>query len=151
MGGAGFPTHVKLSPKEPEKIDYVIANCAECEPYLTSDYRRMIENPELLVGGMKVLLQIFPQAKGVIAVENNKKDAIEYLEEAAKDSNIQVVPLKKKYPQGAERMLIYAVTGRKLNSSMLPADLGCVVDNCDTVVDVYKRQGRGHQETVSGA
>lgn len=63
MGGAGFPTHVKLSPKEPEKIDYVIANCAECEPYLTSDYRRMIENPELLVGGMKVLLQIFPQAK----------------------------------------------------------------------------------------
>ncbi|MFQ9150399.1 MAG: hypothetical protein ACLR6B_01450 [Blautia sp.] len=60
MGGAGFPTHVKLSPKEPEKIDYVIANCAECEPYLTSDYRRMIENPELLVGGMKVLLQYFP-------------------------------------------------------------------------------------------
>ena len=76
---------------------------------------------------MKVLLQIFPQAKGVIAVEDNKKDAIEYLEEAAKDEpNIQVVPLKTKYPQGAERMLIYAVTGRKLNSSMLPADLGCV-------------------------
>ena len=144
MGGAGFPTHVKLSPKEPEKIDYVIANCAECEPYLTSDYRRMIENPELLVGGMKVLLQIFPQAKGVIAVENNKKDAIEYLEEAAKDSNIQVVPLKTKYPQGAERMLIYAVTGRNLNSSMLPADLGCVVDNCDTVVSLYRAvvQGR---------
>ena len=85
MGGAGFPTHVKLSPKEPEKIDYVIANCAECEPYLTSDYRRMIENPELLIGGMKVLLCIFPHAKGVIAVEDNKKDAIEYLEEAAKD------------------------------------------------------------------
>lgn len=145
MGGAGFPTHVKLSPKEPEKIDYVIANCAECEPYLTSDYRRMIENPELLVGGMKVLLQIFPQAKGVIAVEDNKKDAIEYLEEAAKDEpNIQVVPLKTKYPQGAERMLIYAVTGRKLNSSMLPADLGCVVDNCDTVVSLYRAvvQGR---------
>ena len=144
MGGAGFPTHVKLSPKEPEKIDYVIANCAECEPYLTSDYRRMIENPELLVGGMKVFLQIFPQAKGVIAVEDNKKDAIEYLEEAAKDSNIQVVPLKTKYPQGAERMLIYAVTGRKLNSSMLPADLGCVVDNCDTVVSLYRAvvQGR---------
>lgn len=145
MGGAGFPTHVKLSPKEPEKIDYVIANCAECEPYLTSDYRRMIENPELLVGGMKVLLQIFPQAKGVIAVEDNKKDAIEYLEEAAKDEpNIQVLPLKTKYPQGAERMLIYAVTGRKLNSSMLPADLGCVVDNCDTVVSLYRAvvQGR---------
>ena len=85
---------------------------------------------------MKVLLQIFP-GQGVIAVEDNKKDAIEYLEEAAKDEpNIQVVPLKTKYPQGAERMLIYAVTGRKLNSSMLPADLGCVVDNCDTVVSL---------------
>ena len=91
------------------------------------------------------MLQIFPQAKGVIAVEDNKKDAIEYLEEAAKDEpNIQVVPLKTKYPQGAERMLIYAVTGRKLNSSMLPADLGCVVDNCDTVVSLYRAvvQGR---------
>ena len=85
MGGAGFPTHVKLSPKEPEKIDYVIANCAECEPYLTSDYRRMIENPELLVGGMKVIASDFSHMlKGVIAVEDNKKDAIEYLEEAAK-------------------------------------------------------------------
>ena len=138
MGGAGFPTHVKLSPKEPEKIDYVIANCAECEPYLTSDYRRMIENPELLVGGMKVLLRIFPHAKGVIAVEDNKKDAIEYLEEAAKDEpNIQVVALKTKYPQGAERQLIYAVTGRAINASMLPADAGCIVDNVETLIGIH--------------
>ena len=138
------PGYAMVSPKEPEKIDYVIANCAECEPYLTSDYRRMIENPELLIGGMKVLLRIFPHAKGVIAVEDNKKDAIEYLEEAAKDEpNIQVVALKTKYPQGAERMLIYAVTGRKLNSSMLPADVGCVVDNCDTVVSLYRAAVQG--------
>ena len=139
MGGAGFPTHVKLSPKEPEKIDYVIANCAECEPYLTSDYRRMMENPELVVGGLRAAVKIFPNAKGIIAVEDNKKDAIQLLKEAAKDDpNIQVVSLKTKYPQGAERMLIYAVTGRKINSSMLPADAGCVVNNCDTIVAIYR-------------
>lgn len=139
MGGAGFPTHVKLSPKEPEKIDYIIANCAECEPYLTSDYRRMIENPEMLVGGLKAMLHIFPHARGVIAVEDNKKDAIEILKEAAKgEESIEVMALKTKYPQGAERMLIYAVTGRCINSSMLPADVGCVVDNCDTVVSIYR-------------
>ena len=77
MGGAGFPTHVKLSPKEPEKIEYIIANCAECEPYLTADYRRMLENPEELVAGMKIILQIFDKAKGVFGVENNKPDCIE--------------------------------------------------------------------------
>ena len=124
MGGAGFPTHVKLSPKEPEKIDYVIANCAECEPYLTSDYRRMIENPELLVGGMKVLLQIFPQAKGVIAVEDNKKDAIEYLEEAAKDeSNIQVVPLKTKVSPGSRTDA--DLCGDRKKTQFLHASGGC--------------------------
>ena len=69
MGGAGFPTHVKLSPKEPDKIEYIIANCAECEPYLTSDYRRMIEEPEKLVEGMKIILQLFPNAKGIFGVE----------------------------------------------------------------------------------
>ena len=76
MGGAGFPTHVKLSPKEPEKIEYIIANCAECEPYLTSDYRLMMEEPEKLVGGLKVILQLFDNAKGVIGIENNKPEAI---------------------------------------------------------------------------
>ena len=85
MGGAGFPTHVKLSPKEPEKIEYIIANCAECEPYLTADYRRMIENPEDLVAGMKIILQLFDHAKGVFGVENNKPDAIAKLKELIKD------------------------------------------------------------------
>ena len=74
MGGAGFPTHVKLSPKEPDKIEYIIANCAECEPYLTSDYRRMVEQPEKLVAGMKIVLQLFPKAKGVFGIEDNKPD-----------------------------------------------------------------------------
>ena len=85
MGGAGFPTRVKLSPKEPEKIDYIIANCAECEPYITADYRTMIETPEKLVGGMKIILRLFDNAKGIFGVEDNKPDCIEKLKELTKD------------------------------------------------------------------
>ncbi len=137
MGGAGFPTHVKLSPKDPEKIDFVIANCAECEPYLTSDYRRMIEEPEKIVDGMKVILRLFDHAKGILAVEDNKPDCIEALKKLVQNEpDIQVKALQTKYPQGAERQLIYAVTGRAINSSMLPADAGCIVDNVDTVVAI---------------
>lgn len=138
MGGAGFPTFIKLSPKEPDKIDYVIANCAECEPYLTSDYRRMIENPEMLVDGLKIMLQLFDNARGILAVEDNKPDCIAILKELTKDeTRITVKALKTKYPQGAERQLIYAATGRAINSSMLPADAGCIVDNVDTICAVY--------------
>ena len=138
MGGAGFPTHVKLSVKEPEKIDYVIANCAECEPYLTSDYRRMMEEPEKLIEGLKVSLALFPNAKGILAVEDNKEDCIALLKEKTIDEpRIVVTRLKTKYPQGAERQLIYATTKRKLNSSKLPADVGCVVNNVDSIVAIY--------------
>ena len=138
MGGAGFPTHVKLSPKEPEKIEYIIANCAECEPYLTADYRRMLENPEELVAGMKIILQIFDKAKGVFGVENNKPDCIEKLQELTKDEpRMEVCPLQTKYPQGGERQLIYATTGRSINSTMLPADAGCIVHNVDTIYSIY--------------
>ena len=138
MGGAGFPTFIKLSPKEPEKIDYVIANCAECEPYLTSDYRRMLEEPQKLVDGLKVYLKLFENARGILAVEDNKPDCIELLRKLTKDeTRISVKALKTKYPQGAERQIIYAATGRSINSSMLPADAGCVVNNVDTIVAVY--------------
>ncbi len=139
MGGAGFPTHVKLSPKEPEKIDYVIANCAECEPYLTSDYRRMLEEPEKLIGGLKIIMSLFENAHGILAVEDNKPDCISLLKQLTKDEpKISVKALKTKYPQGGERQLIYATTGRKINSTMLPADVGCVVNNVDTMVAVYR-------------
>ena len=139
MGGAGFPTHVKLAPKEPEKIEYVLVNGAECEPYLTSDYRRMIEEPEKLVEGLRVMLTLFPNAKGYICIEDNKPDCIEKLNKLVKDiPRIEVKELLTKYPQGGERSLIYAATGREINSSMLPADVGCVVDNVDTVVAIYK-------------
>ena len=97
MGGAGFPTHVKLSPKEPDKIDYVIANCAECEPYLTSDYRRMLEEPEKLVGGLKVMLRLFDNAKGILAVEDNKPDCIAALQKLVADEpDITVKALQTK-------------------------------------------------------
>lgn len=139
LGGAGFPTNVKLTPKDESAIDYVIVNAAECEPYLTSDYRVMMEQPEKLIGGLKVILRLFDNAKGVIGIEENKPEAIKKLQEMVKDEpRIEVCPLQTKYPQGGERFLIYAVTGgREINSTMLPADAGCVVDNVDTVVAIY--------------
>ena len=138
MGGAGFPTHVKLSPKEPGNIEYVIANCAECEPYLTSDYRRMLEEPEKVIEGLKIILKLFDKAQGILAIEDNKPDCIKLFRQLTKDeTRISVQALKTKYPQGGERTLIYATTGRKINSSMLPADVGCVVNNVDTIVAVY--------------
>ena len=144
MGGAGFPTRVKLSPKEPEKIDYVIANCAECEPYITADYRAMLEMPEKLVGGMKIVLKLFDNAKGIFGVEDNKPDCIARLKELTKDEpRMEVLALKTKYPQGGERQLIYATTGRAINSAMLPADAGCVVDNVATMISIYQAVAEG--------
>lgn len=138
MGGAGFPTHVKFSPKEPEKIEFIIANCAECEPYLTADYRRMMETPEELVEGMKIVLRLFEGAKGILGVEDNKPDAIAKLQELTKDEpRVEVMPLQTKYPQGGERQLIYATTKREINSTMLPADAGCIVDNVETLISIY--------------
>ncbi|MDC7287205.1 electron transport complex subunit RsxC [Blautia schinkii] len=139
MGGAGFPTHVKLSPKDPDKIEFVLVNGAECEPYLTSDYRRMLEEPEKIVEGLRVMLTLFDNAKGYICIEDNKPDCIEKMKALVADiPRIEVKELMTKYPQGGERTLIYATTGREINSSMLPADVGCVVDNVDTVVAIYK-------------
>ena len=138
MGGAGFPTHVKLSPKNEGDIDTIIVNGAECEPYLTSDYRRMLEETDKLIDGLKIVLRIFPKAKGHIAIEDNKPDAIKLLRERTQgEDRIVVDALKTKYPQGGERCLIYAVAKRKINSSMLPADAGCIVHNVDTIVSIY--------------
>ena len=139
MGGAGFPTHVKLAPKDPSKIEYILVNGAECEPYITSDYRRMIEEPEKVVKGLQVILTLFDSAKGYICIEDNKPDCIAKMKELVKDiDRIEIKEVMTKYPQGGERTLIYAATGREINSSMLPADVGCVVDNVETVISVYK-------------
>ncbi|HIW20436.1 MAG TPA: electron transport complex subunit RsxC [Candidatus Dorea intestinavium] len=156
MGGAGFPTHVKLSPKEPEKIDYIIANCAECEPYITADYRRMIESPEKLVEGLAIILKLFDHAKGILAIEDNKSDCVAKLKELTKNNDkISVVTLQTKYPQGGERQLIYATTKRAINSSMLPADAGCIVDNVETIMAIYQAVKEGKPSinrvtTISG-
>ena len=139
LGGAGFPTCVKLSPKNKNDIDYLIINGAECEPYLTSDYRLMLEKPEEIILGIQAMLKVLPNAKAVIGIENNKPEAIEVMEQLSRtDDRISVCALKTKYPQGGERQLIYAITKRKINSKMLPADKGCIVDNVGTVFAIYE-------------
>ncbi len=138
IGGAGFPTAVKLMPKNDDAIDYFIANGSECEPYLTSDYRLMLEEGERIVGGVKICLGLFPNAKGIIAIEDNKPEAIKHMQELVKsEPRISVMQLKTKYPEGGERQLINAVTGRYINSSMLPADAGCIVHNVATLLAIY--------------
>ena len=139
LGGAGFPTHVKLSPKDRDKIEFIIVNGAECEPYLTSDYRLMMERPNELIEGLKIVLQLFPNAKGVIGIEDNKPEAIQLLKnQCANESCIEIKSLLTKYPQGGERSLIFATTGRKIYSKMLPSDAGCIVNNVATIIAIYQ-------------
>lgn len=139
MGGAGFPTHVKLTVKTPEKIDYVIANGAECEPYITCDDQLMRTKAAEIVEGMEYMLRLFPNAKGVVVVENNKPKAIAAMEQACQGHDrVYVQPVKTKYPQGGERSLITVITGKHLKLGMLPADAGCVVDNVATIYAIYR-------------
>ncbi len=138
LGGAAFPAHVKFTPKDDNKIEYVIINGAECEPYLTSDYRMLLEEPEKVINGLKIELSLFPNAKGVIAIEDNKPEAIAKIRALIeKESKIELKVLKTKYPQGGERPLIYVVTGHKINSKILPFEVGCIVNNVCTAIAVY--------------
>ncbi len=136
MGGAGFPTHVKLAPTKP--IDYVIANGAECEPYLTIDERMMTERPGDVVEGLALIMHLVGAPKGVLAVEDNKVHVVAGLQQAVAERGhglaIEVQLLKTKYPQGGEKMLIEAVTGKQVPSGGLPMDVGCVVENVGTIV-----------------
>ncbi len=156
LGGATFPTHIKLSPPPDKKIDHIIVNGAECEPYLTSDHRIMLEETERVVKGLKVILSMFPDAEGVIAIEINKPDAIAKMEEAIKgEERISIARLQTKYPQGAEKQLIYSVTKREVPSGKLPSEVGCIVQNIDTVVAIHRALFRGRPllrriVTVSG-
>lgn len=156
MGGAGFPTFIKLSPEKPDEIKYIIINGAECEPYLTSDHRIMLEEAERVVTGLKIVLSMFKNAKGIIAIEDNKPDAIEKINECIKlEENIKVAQVKTKYPQGGEKQLIYAVTKREVPSKNLPSSVGCIVMNIDTSVAIHRAIVRGRPlmrriVTVSG-
>ena len=139
LGGAGFPTNVKLSPKNADEIRYVIANGAECEPYITCDDQLMRTHADEIVTGMKVMLRLFPNAKGVVVIEDNKPEAIAAMKEACAgsgDISVKVVPIK--YPQGGEREIISVVAGIDIKASQLPADAGCIVDNVATIYAIYK-------------
>lgn len=160
MGGAGFPTHIKLNPGPDKKIDYILVNGCECEPYITADYREMLEDTERVVEGGRLAQKLFPNAKLLFCVESNKPNAIvaldRYIVSRYPDESIDVVELVTKYPQGAEKMMIKAATGREVPSGGLPADVGCIVLNIDSVVAIYRAvvQARPLQRrvvTVSGS
>ncbi len=136
MGGAAFPTHVKLSPPPEKKIDTLIVNGAECEPYLTADHRIMLEFPDEVVRGLQAVMKVLNVKNAYIAIEDNKRDAIAAVSKAAQGKNIDVVTMHVKYPQGAEKQLIYTVTKRQIPSGGLPMDVGAVVVNAGSVYQI---------------
>jgi electron transport complex protein RnfC len=139
MGGARFPTHVKLSPPADKKIEYIILNGVECEPYLTADDRLMQESPDTIIEGLKLIMKAVNAPEGIIGIEKNKPDSIKIMQErTAQEKNIKVVELEVKYPQGGEKQLINAVTGREVPSGKLPMDVGAVVSNVGTANAVYE-------------
>lgn len=138
MGGATFPTHVKLSPPPEKKIDTAILNGSECEPYLTSDHRLMLEKTEEIIEGFRIIMKILGVNRGIVGIEKNKPDAIKKMEEvSSRFPEIGVVSLDVKYPQGAEKQLIYALTRRKVPPGKLPMEVGCLVHNVGTAKAVY--------------
>lgn len=150
QGGAAFPTFIKLMPPPDKKIEYVIINAVECEPYLTRDYRYMLEMPNELVGGLKLLMKALKVEKGVIGIESNKPKAIEIIKAAvANENSIQVDVLATKYPQGAEKMLIKATTGREVPPGKLPMDVACVIQNVRTAISVYDAVAKGESQITA--
>lgn len=138
MGGATFPTHIKLAPPPDKIIDSIIINAAECEPYLTCDHRLMLEETDEIVEGLKALAFLFPEAKIYVGIENNKMNAVQLMKKVLKDiPKMEVSVLQTKYPQGAEKQLIYAITKREVPCGKLPADAGCIVQNITTVREIY--------------
>ena len=139
LGGAGFPTHVKLSPKNPEAIRWIIANGAECEPYLTCNDQLMRVQAAAIVNGIELLLRLFPNAEAVVALEDNKPVALAAMQQAAQGkSRIRVQAFKTKYPQGGERSLIKVIAGVDYPAAMLPADVGCIVQNVGTLYAIHR-------------
>ncbi|MBQ2528179.1 MAG: electron transport complex subunit RsxC, partial [Spirochaetales bacterium] len=159
LGGAGFPTSVKLMPKNPAAIKYIIANGAECEPYITCNDQLMRTEAEGILEGLEIMLRLFPNAQGVVALEDNKPEAVEAMQDALikrhAENRIKVLPLKTKYPQGGERSLIQVVAGVDFPVSKLPADVGCIVDNVGTIYAIgravaYNEPLFTHVLTVTG-
>lgn len=139
LGGAGFPTHVKLAVPPEKNIDTIIVNAAECEPYITADHRLLLEHPEDVVLGLKAIMKAVNVNKGIIAIEDNKIDALDGINRAiAGSEGIQVIILATKYPQGGEKQLIQAVTDREVPSGGLPMDVGVIVNNAGTCAAIAK-------------
>ena len=137
MGGATFPTYAKIS-SALGKAEKLIVNCAECEPYITANHRLLLEQPEKVIGGVKILLKAFGLRRGIIAIENNKMDAVREISALDFDPElITICVMKTKYPQGDERQIIYALTGKELPAGKLPADVGCVIFNAETCAAIY--------------
>jgi len=150
QGGAAFPTYVKLSPPKDKIIDVVILNGCECEPYLTRDYRFMIERPDDLISGFKLIMKALGVKRGVIGIENNKPEAIKLLSEKVRnEEGLEVVSLKTKYPQGAEKMLIKAVTGKEVPPGKLPMDVGAVIQNIGTAIAIHDAIVKGEILTTA--
>ena len=138
MGGAAFPTHIKLTIPEGKRADVIILNGAECEPYLTADHRLMLESPDRILAGLKLILRATGVSRGIVAIESNKSDAIQVMQQAASnDPTIQIHPLKTKYPQGSEKQLIQVVAGREVPRGKLPLDAGVLVFNVSTAAAIY--------------
>lgn len=150
QGGAAFPTSVKLTPPKDKVIEVVILNGCECEPYLTRDYRFMIERSDDLISGLKLIMKALGVKRGVIGIEDNKPDAIKLLEDKVQyEDGLEVVSLKTKYPQGAEKMLIKAVTGKEVPPGKLPMDVGAVIQNIGTAVSVHDAVVKGEVLTTA--
>ena len=146
LGGASFPTHIKFNPKNIDEVHTLIVNAAECEPFITSDHRLMLEDAEDLIAGCQLIMKYVGLDQGYIAIEENKMDAIEYLDKVLAEkgiTNIKTFKLQARYPKGAERVLVYEISGKTMNAGVLPADLGFILDNVTTVAFVgqYFRTG----------
>jgi electron transport complex protein RnfC len=142
MGGAGFPTHIKLMPPREKKIDALVINGCECEPYLTADYRLMIEYPKEVIFGVRALAKALGVNQVFIGIEDNKPAALSALQEV-NDGSLRIVPLKTKYPQGAEKQLIFSILKREVPTGCLPMDVGVVVNNVGTAYAVWQAIARG--------
>ena len=147
LGGASFPTHIKFNPKNIDDVHALVVNAAECEPFITSDHRLMLETPDALLDGCLLIMKYIGLDKGYIAIEENKMDAIQLLDKRIKErgiTNIETFKLQARYPKGAERVLVYEITGKNMDAGVLPADMGVILDNVTTVAFVgqYFKTGR---------
>ncbi len=152
LGGASFPTHIKYNPKNIDEVHTLIVNGAECEPFITSDHRTMLEDTQDIIDGMKLIMEYIGLDEGYIGIEENKPDAIEKLDRMFAEqglTNMHTFKLQARYPKGAERVLVYEITGKPMAAGVLPADLGVILSNVTSVAfvgTVFQKRRASHSE-----